>query len=104
MSLRSHRSPGGLRKVLTHWDERLPHRHWHAGRTVGRTVYVGNGPNDLIGTMDQRGYASFVVLMRNLLPELIEMAWALEDAEAQLGRWKRKSFGQKLLEVLRGTA
>jgi hypothetical protein len=33
---------------------------WHAGRTVGRTIYHGEGPDDLIGIMDSRPLADFV--------------------------------------------
>lgn len=35
---------------------------WHAGRTVGRTVYQGDGPDDMIGVMDTRELAEIVVL------------------------------------------
>lgn len=35
---------------------------WHTGRTVGRTVYCGDGPDDLIGIMDTRNLAELVVL------------------------------------------
>jgi len=34
----------------------------HAGRTVGRTLYSGDGPDDLIGVMDSRELAELVVL------------------------------------------
>lgn len=36
---------------------------WHAGRTVGRTLYHGDGPDDLIGVMDSRALAELVVLL-----------------------------------------
>lgn len=35
---------------------------WHAGRTVGRTLYCGEGRDDLIGVMDSRQLADLVVL------------------------------------------
>lgn len=37
---------------------RLP---WHAGRTTGRALYDGDGPDDLIGVMDTRELAAAVV-------------------------------------------
>jgi hypothetical protein len=36
---------------------------WHAGRTVGRTLYTGDGPDDLIGIVDTRALAELVVLL-----------------------------------------
>lgn len=38
---------------------------WHAGRTVGRTIYQGDGPDDMIGTMDSRELAAHVVALHN---------------------------------------
>lgn len=41
---------------------RLP---WHAGRTTGRALYDGDGPDDLIGVMDTRELAAVVVVAVN---------------------------------------
>lgn len=38
---------------------------WHVGRTVGRTIYQGDGPDDLIGIMDTRELAALVVAAVN---------------------------------------
>ncbi len=48
-----------IRELLARYE--YPHP-WHAGRTVGRTLYCGDGPDDLIGTMDNRELAELVVL------------------------------------------
>ncbi len=93
-----------LRAVMTYWDERLPGRPWHRGRTVGRTVYKGEGPDDMIGVMDTRDYAGFVACMRNMLPELIEMTWEVTYADRRRYDWQRKNRWQKIWEVLRGSA
>jgi len=42
---------------------------WHAGRTVGRTLYRGDGPDDMIGVMDSRLLAELVVLCREYARE-----------------------------------
>lgn len=42
---------------------------WHAGRTVGRTLYHGDGPDDLIGVMDNRLLAELVILCRQYTRE-----------------------------------
>jgi hypothetical protein len=42
---------------------------WHTGRTVGRTLYCGDGPDDMIGTMDTRMLAEMVVLCREYARE-----------------------------------
>ncbi len=42
---------------------------WHAGRTVGRTLYHGDGPDDLLGMMDTRGLAELVVLLHEYARE-----------------------------------
>ena len=39
---------------------------WHAGRTVGRTLYRGDGPDDCIGLMDSRALADLVVVAVNI--------------------------------------
>lgn len=44
---------------------------WHAGRTVGRTIYDGDGPDDLIGVMDSRLLAEFVAHAPNDIKRLI---------------------------------
>lgn len=93
-----------LRDTMAYWEQRLPGRPWHAGRTVGRTVYKGDGPDDMIGVMDTRDYAGFVACMRNLLPELIEMTWYLDDIEYRAARWDRLRWWQKLWEALSGVA
>ena len=50
----------------------LPPPPWHNGRTVGRTVYKGEGgAEDMIGVMDTPDLAEFVCLARNLLPGLL---------------------------------
>jgi hypothetical protein len=38
---------------------------WHTGRTVGRTIYSGDGPDDLIGVMDTREIAAHIVRLHN---------------------------------------
>jgi hypothetical protein len=42
---------------------------WHAGRTVGRTLYHGDGPDDLLGYMDTRNLAELVVLLHEYARE-----------------------------------
>lgn len=44
---------------------------WHVGRTVGRTLYQGDGPDDLVGIMDTRRLATFVVVACNHYPALV---------------------------------
>lgn len=55
---------------------------WHAGRTVGRTLYRGDGPEDLIGVMDSRELAALVVTAVNVCRSLLAK---LDEAE-QPGR------------------
>lgn len=43
----------------------------HAGRTVGRTLYQGDGVDDLIGIVDTRGQARYIVMAVNAFPELV---------------------------------
>lgn len=43
---------------------------WRVGSTVGRTIYCGNGPDDLIGVMDTREDAAFVVACVNAFAAL----------------------------------
>lgn len=52
-------------------------RQWHTGSKVGRTIYKGPGPDDLVGTMDRREDAAAVVKGLAALPELLT---ALEAA------------------------
>lgn len=59
---------------LTALEQGIPAAPWHAGRTVGRTLYQGDGPDDLIGIMDSRELAAFVALARNHLPRLLAVA------------------------------
>jgi hypothetical protein len=51
----------------------------HTGRTVGRTLYVGDGVDDLIGMMDNRAYAELVLLAYQYARE------ALADTAAPAG-------------------
>jgi hypothetical protein len=46
-------------------------RPWHAGRTVGRTLYQGDGSDDLVGVMDTRELAALVVRAVNSHEALI---------------------------------
>ena len=57
---------------------KVPERPWHAGRTVGRTVYDGDGPDDLIGVMDTRYLADCVITAHNILPALLARVRELE--------------------------
>lgn len=106
MSSPSRRSwyPDNLRDVMTYWEQRIPARPWHAGRTVGRTVYRGDGPDDLIGVMDKRDYAAFVCCMRNLLPDLTDAMRTIINLEYDRLVWQHRSTASKLWEVLRGRA
>lgn len=54
-----------LRSLVTH----VYATDWHAGRTVGRTLYHGDGPDDLLGVMDTRMLAELVVLMHEYTRE-----------------------------------
>jgi hypothetical protein len=59
---------------------------WHAGRTVGRTLYQGDGPDDLIGVMDNRELAAQVVAEHNAAPRLqVVVAAARAIARASAG-------------------
>ena len=44
---------------------------WRTGSKVGRTLYDGDGPDDLIGVMDKRTDAMFVARVQVLLPTLL---------------------------------
>ncbi len=51
---------------------------WHAGRTVGRTLYKGDGPDDLIGVMDSRELAAYVVVAVNERARVREFLGAVQ--------------------------
>lgn len=44
---------------------------WHAGRTVGRTIYIGDGPDDMVGIMDTRQLAELVVLAHEFARDVL---------------------------------
>jgi hypothetical protein len=52
---------------------------WHAGRQVGRTIYCGDGPDDLIGIMDTRELADFVAHAPEDIGRLIAEVRKLRD-------------------------
>lgn len=74
-------------------EERLGTASWRVGSKVGRTIYKGHGPDDLIGVMDTRELAASVVFARN------DARWLcaeLKKARAMLRRleWEgHVSFG-----------
>ena len=64
---------------------------WHAGRTTGRALYDGDGPDDLIGVMDSRELAAVVVVAVNAANAAVCGAQAQESAsgaDAQDARWR----------------
>lgn len=85
---------------MTSIDERiaqiettLPSESWHAGRTVGRTLYKGDGPDDMIGIMDTRDLTAFVAsapdAIRWLLAELQRTRAGLRQALVMLRNAER---------------
>jgi chromosome segregation ATPase len=81
---------------------------WHAGRTVGKTLYNGDGPDDMVGVMMTRELAALVVervngyaalqeevsrfeMERKLWDDHIEQAEAAHDqAQAEAARWRAR--------------
>ena len=45
---------------------------WRVGSKVGRTIYNGLGPDDLLGVVDMREDAAGIVLLRNHVPTLLD--------------------------------
>jgi len=64
------------KEVLTQCDLLPPIR---VGLNVGRTLYKGDGPDDLIGVMDTRELAAFVAFARTALPLLAQRVLELEQ-------------------------
>lgn len=46
--------------------------NWRVGKTVGRTIYKGDGPDDLIGVMDTRKDAEFVAAAPGIILDLLK--------------------------------
>lgn len=74
----------------------LPPPPWHAGRTVGRTLYVGDGPDDCIGLLDSRHLSESLAYLRNQAPAIL--------AEVQRQRAEIARMRQALLRAVSGSA
>lgn len=57
---------------------------WHVGSKVGRTIYKGAGPDDLIGVLDTREDAAFTVAVHEMIPQMIEDMIKLHEEVEEL--------------------
>ena len=62
----------------------MPLKPWHAGRTVGKTLYDGDGPDDMIGVMMTRDLAAQVVAEHNEIASLRAQVAALTVERVRL--------------------
>ena len=67
--------------ALEHLERLIPPAPWHAGRTTGRQLYKGDGPDDGIGFMDNRALGEYVAAARNALPALVAEVRASRSVE-----------------------
>jgi len=74
---------------------------WHAGRTVGRTVYMGDGRGDLIGVMDSRALAEFVAAARADIPALVTEVRELREYKERVETRTADGYPMLVAEVRR---
>lgn len=75
----------------------------HAGRTVGRTLYVGDGPDDLIGIVDTREQAEYIVAACNAFIDLVlEVTMLKEELRYWQGDAPKEDYECVICPTLRG--